>query len=747
MNMKAAYGNENAKAEPEAVRSDGKPPALLEEFAAIGHITVTSLRANAAQVDLASAPDPDPVRYGLHAAKLIYDFTGTDGTSAAYLNFKEADGTAGKPVEGYPLRIGLWVYGDGGKHWLRGQLLDGTGTKKPVDFTGAGELNWIGWKYVAADIPPGMQMPLRFTQLYVAETSNANKGAGAVYFSPLHAIYTDTGEDLEGPKFSGMKPEPEETVYRSDPEITVRIFDEGQGVDPDTIVFTLNGIVVPHRYDEATGETAHVPAAALADGAYTVTVDAADKAGNPALPGAVWSFVVYTGPDTEAPALRVISPMDGIRTQTNRPRLAIHVADRYTGVNAASIRLGLDGETVGHTYDEASGTLFYTPPVPLEPDSKHTASVTAADLAGNVSSVRWSFTVGAPLGQPANPDKFKMCVIGDGGYYTADQGRTASDILLREQILRINGEKPELVGYTGDIVENDTAANYEAALANMGLFEAPYTVSIGNHEVSGTGSRRNYQQTFGDPTYLYDYGHTRIIGLDSANNSITGSDASQWTWLRQVLEQTSQRHVIVFMHVPPDEISADGEHFQTGHGFSDPDDTARLYDLMGAFKTRRPDTNVVVFSGDLHAYLYKNVQGVDYVISGGGGKYTHIPPDKGGFYHYLNVYVDEASIRWDVVPLLDEITFGALAVRLGVNQEMTLTANGTFQTSTNHPITMPVAPPFKVEWSSDNPDAAEVDDLGKVTGKAPGTAAITVTCGNRHASAMIEVTDEPCAME
>ncbi|WP_223837008.1 Ig-like domain-containing protein [Paenibacillus oceani] len=78
---------------------------------------------------------------------------------------------------------------------------------------------------------------------------------------------------------------------------------------------------------------------------------------------------------------------------------------------------------------------------------------------------------------------------------------------------------------------------------------------------------------------------------------------------------------------------------------------------------------------------------------------------------------------------------------------MTLTANGTFQTSTNHPITMPVAPPFKVEWSSDNPDAAEVDDLGKVTGKAPGTAAITVTCGNRHASAMIEVTDVPCAME
>lgn len=737
--MNSSYGSDRA----ESVASDCKLPVLLEDFKDITDITVTILRAGAARLDLAPCPDPDRVRFGMYAAKLSYDFTGTVGTSAAYMNFKDADGAAGKPIDGYPIKIGLWVYGDKGKHWLRGQVQDGTGTKKPVDFTASGGLNWAGWKYVTADIPPGMETPLRMTQVYLAETSNANKNAGAIYLAQLRSLYVDTGEDLEGPVFSGMMPAPDATVYECHPEIAVRVTDEGQGVDPETISFKLNGTAVSHRYDAATGEASYVPAVPLADGTYTVTVDAADKAGNPALPGASWSFTVYTGPDTEPPELSVISPMDGIRTQTNRPRLAIQATDRYTGVNVSSIRLELDGVPVDHVYDQASDTIYYTLPVPLELNSGHTASVTAADNAGNVSSVRWSFTVGAPLGQPANPDRFMMCVIGDGGYYTAGQGQTASDLLLREQISRINEEKPELVGYTGDIVENDTAANYEAALANMSLFDAPYTVSIGNHEVSGTGCRRNYQQSFGDPTYLYDYGNTRIIGLDSANNTISGSDASQWSWMERVLEQTSHRHVIVFMHVPPDEISADGEHFKTGHGFSDPDEAVRLYDLMGAFKTARPNTNVVVFSGDLHAYLHKNVQGVDYLISGGGGKYTHIPAEKGGFYHYLNIFVDETSIRWDVVPLLDEITFDAPAAKLGVNREVTLKADGRFKTSSNHPLTMPVRAPFKVEWSSDNLAAAEVDGQGKVTGKAPGWATITVKSGNRQASAVLQVTDEP----
>jgi SpoIID/LytB domain protein len=326
-----------------------------------------------------------------------------------------------------------------------------------------------------------------------------------------------------------------------------------------------------------------------------------------------------------------------------------------------------------------------------------------------------------------------MSIIGDGGYYTAGQGQTAPDILLREQISRINNEASELVGYTGDIVENDTAANFATGLQNMSLFKAPYVVTIGNHEISGSGSRLNYQRTFGETTYVYDYGNTRIIGIDSASGIVSNSDASQWPWLEQVLEQNQKPNVLVFMHVPPDEVSASGVDYNTGHGFKNAEEAAKFYDLLGTYKNANADKNIVVLSGDLHAYSHKKVQGVDYIISGGGGKYTHTTPEQGGFYHYLNLKIDGSSITWDVIPLLEQIVFKEAPDRLAVNQQVQLKADGKFMTSTNDPITLPVASPFKTEWTSSAPEVAAVNAQGIVTGIKQGEATITVKSGNREA--------------
>lgn len=170
-----------------------------------------------------------------------------------------------------------------------------------------------------------------------------------------------------------------------------------------------------------------------------------------------------------------------------------------------------------------------------------------------------------------------------------------------------DGEHVERV----NLMEIDPAANFATGKENMSLFNAPYVVSIGNHEISGTNSRVNYQKAFGDPTYFYDYGNTRIIGLDSASGKLTNSDASQWRWLSEVLNSTEKDNIIVIMHVPPDEISASGVDFNTGHGFKDAQEAQRFYDLLGAYKTAHPDKKLIVFSGDLHAYHHKTVQGVD----------------------------------------------------------------------------------------------------------------------------------------
>ncbi|MGB8955889.1 MAG: phosphodiester glycosidase family protein [Tumebacillaceae bacterium] len=721
----------------EASVNVGKPPVMIENFEDITDLTSSSARANSVALTLSSRSNP--VRFGTHAAKLAYDFTGQAGTSAAYVNFKDDSGVIGRPLEERPLQLGMWVYGDGKNHWLRGQIQDSVGTKKTIDFTGVGELNWVGWKYVTSTLPTDVKLPLLLRQIYLVETSTANKNAGAIYFDDLRAVYSDTGEDLVGPTFSGNAPAAGQKAYNNLPTISAVIRDEGQGVAPGTLQMLLDGKAVDFQYDATTGKVSYTPTAPLADGVHRVKIDGEDKAGNPALPSADWTFTVYTGPDQDAPVLKVIAPFDGTTTRTDQPRIAVQASDEYTGIDFAKVSLEIDGAAVTPHVDQASGTFYYTPDAKWAEGSQHQVKATAVDKNNNAATTSWSFQVGTHFGQPQDPNHFQMSFIGDGGYYTAGQGQTAADLLLREQIARINQEPSELVGYTGDIVENDTAANYATGQANMALFHAPYVVSIGNHEISGTNSRANYQKTFGDPTYFYDYGNTRIIGLDSASGKLTNSDASQWPWLSEVLNSTEKGNIIVIMHVPPDEISAMGVDFNTGHGFKDAQEAQRFYDLLGAYKAAHPDKKLIVFSGDLHAYHHKKVQGVDYIITGGGGKYTHIPAEQGGFFHYVNLKVNGDQITWDVIPLLDAINFTNAPDALEVGQQLTLAAYGRFITSTNDPITLPIAAPFKREWSSSDPNIATVDATGRVTAIAPGTATITVKSGWREASVTVKV--------
>ncbi|GIP33946.1 SpoIID/LytB domain-containing protein [Paenibacillus sp. J2TS4] len=734
-------------ASAEAVVIVGKPPVVVEEFETLTDLVPSLVNAVPGSVKLELSSRPDPVRVGAHSAKLTYDFTGTSGTSAAYINFRE-DGSAGRTLEDYPVKLGVWVYGDGNKHWLRGQIEDGNGTKKPIDFTGAGQLNWVGWKYVTADIPAGMPLPIKLNQIYVVETSNANKNAGAVYFDQLRSIYSETGEDLEGPVFSERTPAPDSKVFTGTPVIAATVMDEESGVDPGAIVMRVNGEVVPHEFDETTGRITYSPAQALDDGEHRVVIEAADRAGNPAVPNADWRFIIDTAPDREAPEISVISPMDGIRTRTDQPRIAAKLTDDQSGIDAGSLVLEWNGAAVPHRYDEAGSTIYYTVPDKLQEGTIHSVKLVAADRSGNSAEKSWSFEIGPLPGQPNNPEQFQISVIGDGGYYTAGQGETAPDILLREQISRINREDSELVGYTGDIVENDTPENYAVALQNMNLFQMPYLVSIGNHEISGTGSRVNYQNSFGETTYLYDYGNTRMIGLDTANGMISNSDASQWPWLKETLEDTEVSNIMIIMHVPPDEITADGDNLNTGHGFQNSGEASRLYDLLGSYKSANPDKNIIVFCGDLHAYIHKQVQGVDYVITGGGGKYTHIAPEKGGFYHYLNVQVLGETVSWDVIPLLESIQFVGAPDTIQKDGTVLLRADGKFMTSTNQPITLPVRAPFKVEWESSDPQIASVDSDGNVTGHSAGTAVITVKSGWAEAQTTVRVSGgEPVGLE
>lgn len=250
-----------------AAYADDVPKSLvIEEFETPGNLSASAVRGKA---QLGMISHPDPVYYGYHAASLTYDFVGSEsGTSAAYLNFKDLDGSAGRSVPGTPKALGLWVYGDGGNHWLRAQLQDAAGGKHAVDLTATSGFSWKGWKYVKFSVPSTIKAPLKINQIYITELKDTNKNSGTVYFDRLTAFYTDSqiyGLDIGGltPMGVGEAIKPQIYATYAGESEPVRLTSGVKLTSSDETIATVTG---------ATYDTIE----ALSPGTVTITAEYAD---------------------------------------------------------------------------------------------------------------------------------------------------------------------------------------------------------------------------------------------------------------------------------------------------------------------------------------------------------------------------------------------------------------------------------------------------------------------------------------
>ncbi|MCH1625091.1 phosphodiester glycosidase family protein [Ferdinandcohnia quinoae] len=175
----ATYGNLSVKI-PVQIGADN---VIVESFDTVDGWSVETARATASLVKASSS---EPKMQGTGAAKLSYDFSnGDSGTAAAYLVPKKPITFSDKPDH-----IGIWTYGDGNGHWLRGLVTDGNGKEHTIDFTEEGGLDWVGWKYAKATLPSDIALPIQVKQVYVVEPSASKQGKGTLYFDKLQAVYS-----------------------------------------------------------------------------------------------------------------------------------------------------------------------------------------------------------------------------------------------------------------------------------------------------------------------------------------------------------------------------------------------------------------------------------------------------------------------------------------------------------------------------------------------------------------------------
>jgi hypothetical protein len=217
-------------------------------------------------------------------------------------------------------------------------------------------------------------------------TWHATDGAGNV----RDGFWTFVVRDAVAPVLSDVRPDDGSSTSDASPVISVAVADAGVGVDPASIVMTLDGNDISAHGAFSAGRFTSTPGAPLGFGLHTVVVRASDLAGNRSAPLS-WSFDER---DDTPPAVSGRTPLPG-STVPGASAIGFDVSDAGAGVDPAALHVMVDGSDVTAWGSYASGHFSYAPGALNA--GVHTVSVSAADNAGNVADpVSWQFAVADP---------------------------------------------------------------------------------------------------------------------------------------------------------------------------------------------------------------------------------------------------------------------------------------------------------------------------------------------------------------
>jgi 3',5'-cyclic AMP phosphodiesterase CpdA len=196
----------------------------------------------------------------------------------------------------------------------------------------------------------------------------------------------------------------------------------------------------------------------------------------------------------------------------------------------------------------------------------------------------------------------------------------------------------------GDIVAQDREDRYLFFFRQLATVKGtlPLYFAPGNHDVydkSNNYSLRNFHTYCGPDYYWFSWGNAAFVVLNDARLTI-GED--QFRWLESTLRQLRGAfpHIFVVMHVPPFDP-------REGKGYCLPAPIGkRFMQLMEKF---RVDS---VFSGHLHCYFRKVINGVTYIGSPSAGGTPRCANSL--YYGYVHVVVQGQRLHDSVVKVEDD---------------------------------------------------------------------------------------------
>jgi len=170
---------------------------IIDDFSNPSGYTLSGTKVNLAGCNF--IPDNSIFVSPPSSGRLNYSLT-TGGTSALYL-------TKTIPISGTPEKLSIQIYGDGKKHWLRGEFADKDNEKFIINFTsGDPGIDWVDtWKFIEVNLKDAvpswvnpsavLTFPIQWSRLYLAETSDTKKDDGSICLDDFRAHFTSTGTE------------------------------------------------------------------------------------------------------------------------------------------------------------------------------------------------------------------------------------------------------------------------------------------------------------------------------------------------------------------------------------------------------------------------------------------------------------------------------------------------------------------------------------------------------------------------
>jgi acid phosphatase type 7 len=205
-------------------------------------------------------------------------------------------------------------------------------------------------------------------------------------------------------------------------------------------------------------------------------------------------------------------------------------------------------------------------------------------------------------------------------------GDTRSDHEAHRRVVsRIMADKPSVVFHTGDMVSRGGSARdwkYFNEISSGLRATAEFFPVHGNHEDHAPLYFQNFKLDPRNIWYSVDRWGVHFVVLDSESPLWEGS--SQGKWLEEDLSRSTAPYVAVVLHRP---VYGTGPH--AVH------DTKVLAPILAPiFKKHGVG---VVFSGHDHVYERSEVDGIIYIVTGGGG--APLYPKRKGSSPYSKVFV------------------------------------------------------------------------------------------------------------